>query len=308
MIDKDAEVRYIKLGREGSLEDRYLHKHPAIRLGYHSDLHQACLDQDWELVAKAWLQERKGKQSVASNDVRQIRDFYELPGNTVWITFHNRKLYWCTASEEVIKLEDQDRIREATIPWSCDDVFGNELRIENIDGRISQVQAYKGTICEVSNARYVKRRIMGEKEDDVIDAELARDVLQQKIQKLIEGLWWYDFELLVDLIFSKSGWQRVSVLGKTTKSIDLDLQSSVTNRKAVVQVKSRAGASAVTDFFDQNKDESCFHSLIFVCHTFSGDPEDIGIDDSRLEFWGKKRLAELVVESGLTNWLITKRS
>ena len=39
--------------------------------------------------------------------------------------------------------------------------------------------------------------------------------LKEKVENLIQGLWWNDFELLVDLIFAKSGWQRVSVLGKT---------------------------------------------------------------------------------------------
>jgi len=56
--------------------------------------------------------------------------------------------------------------------------------------------------------------------------------LKTAIRPLLQSLWWKDFELLADLIFTQSGWQRTSVLGKTEKSIDLELLSPVTGSTA----------------------------------------------------------------------------
>ena len=46
-------------------------------------------------------------------------------------------------------------------------------------------------------------------------------ILEFSVEKLIKGLWWGDFELLVDLVFSRLGWQRYSVLGKEQKELIL---------------------------------------------------------------------------------------
>jgi hypothetical protein len=46
-----------------------------------------------------------------------------------------------------------------------------------------------------------------------------------------------DFETLVDLVFSTSGWRRQGVVGKTQKTLDLDLILPSTGERAFVQVK-----------------------------------------------------------------------
>ena len=47
-----------------------------------------------------------------------------------------------------------------------------------------------------------------------------------------------DFETLVDLIFARGGWHRVSALGGNEADIDLAVEQSLTGERAFVQVKS----------------------------------------------------------------------
>ena len=46
---------------------------------------------------------------------------------------------------------------------------------------------------------------------------------------------------MVDLIFARNGWQRVTDVGGSQKDIDLILMQPTTGEKAFVQVESRAG-------------------------------------------------------------------
>ena len=75
------------------------------------------------------------------------------------------------------------------------------------------------------------------------------------MKKLIKGLWWSDFELLTDLVFSKLGWQRYSVLGKTEKGIDLDLYSSSTQKRVFVQIKSDTDIKQLDEYVSNFESE-----------------------------------------------------
>ena len=121
-------------------------------------------------------------------------------------------------------------------------------------------------------------------------------------------MWWNDFELLVDLIFSKSGWQRVSVLGKTEKDIDLDIFSPVTQKRAFVQVKSTTNASQIYSYQKIFSQYDQYSEMSFVFHTFSGNLDKLSINDPKVRIWDISRVAELVIHTGLIDWLITKRT
>ncbi|PTC00788.1 hypothetical protein C9975_05630 [Thalassospira xiamenensis] len=301
-------IRYIKLGYRGEWETSSIEEEQVIRLGYESPYHQESLHGNWDPVFDFWLKARKGKQSSATRDVNQIRDFYELRESDIWITFYKRKLYWCNAYEDVHERDDKSRIRKVVGSWSCKDKSGNPLSIENIDGRITKVQAYRGTICGVSIPDYLLRKINGEVQPEVQKAKVALADLQNKVEELIKGLWWNDFELLVDLIFSQSGWQRISVLGKTEKDIDLDVFSPVTQKRAFVQVKSSTNASQIRSYHEIFSQHHQYDEMYFVFHTFSGSREKIEVNDPRVSIWDISRVADLVINAGLISWLLAKRA
>lgn len=300
-------IRYIKLGENGEWEEDCIFKDQTLRLGYQSSQHQESLRGDWEAVREYWLKERKGDQRSASRDLNQIRDFYELKKTDIWVTFYSRKLYWCHAEEDVHELNDGTRIRKVIGSWSCKDKKGNLLTIENIDGRITKVQGYQGTICAVELPEYLLRKINGDVQPEIQATIDSLANLKQRVEELIKGLWWKDFELLVDLIFSKSGWQRISVLGKDQKSLDLDLYSPVTQKRAFVQVKSSTNISDL-QYYQEEFKKYDHDEMYFVYHTFTGDPEQLPNNDPKVSVWDVSRIADLVIDAGLVRWLLTKRS
>ena len=301
-------IRYIKLGDGGKWERYCIEEQQTLRLGYESPHHQESLSGEWDTVRNFWLSARNGNQGAAIRDLNQIRDFYELSESDIWITFYQRRLYWCHAHKEVHELEDGSRIRNVIGSWSCYDKKGSSLSIENIDGRITKVQGYRGTICGVELPEYLLRKINGEVQPEIQSTKEALAALKVNIENLIKGLWWNDFELLIDLIFSQSGWQRISVLGKTEKDIDLDVFSPVTQKRAFVQVKSTTTANQIQSYREIFNQHHQYDEMYFVFHTFSGNLENLNIDDPRVAVWDISRVADLVINAGLIGWLLAKRT
>ena len=300
-------IRFIKLGLNGEWEQECIQNN-TIRLGYKSPYHKDCLDGDWDSVRTFWLNCRNGNEGAATRDVNQIRDFYELEQTDVWITFYKRKLNWCHAENNVIELEDGTRIRRVIGHWSYTDINGKPLRIDNLDGRVTQVQGYRGTICSIQLQEYLVRKINGLKIPEVENAKESLLKLKTDIEDLIKGLWWHDFELLVDLIFSKAGWQRFSVLGKTEKDIDLDVYSPTTQKRAFVQIKSTTNRSEVESIINSFNEYEEFDEMYIVFHTCISDLSGIDLQNSKISLWGLQQLSGLVVNAGIVEWLINKRS
>jgi len=115
---------------------------------------------------------------------------------------------------------------------------------------------------------------------------------------------WADFETLVDLIFSRTGWQRISRVGGAQKDIDLVVRDVATGERAFVQVKSRAGATVLQDYVQRFESAGLYDRMFFVCHTES-DRLDANLRDD-LHLWSGRRLAELSVSTGLFDWLLEK--
>lgn len=300
-------IRFIKLGEGGEWEQSCIQEN-TIRLGYHSPHHQDSLDGNWNAVRQYWLKVRNGSEGAATRDLNQIRDFYELQESDVWITFYKKKLYWCRASSEVTELDDKSRIRNIIGGWSSTDINGKTLRIENIDGRVTKVQGFRGTICSIDLQDYLVRKINGQSIAEVEGAKSALENLKIAVEELIKGLWWHDFELLIDLVFSKAGWQRFSVLGKTEKDIDLDVYSPATQKRAFVQVKSSTTRAEVEAYIGTFSDYQQFDEMYLVYHTCREDLSDMEKVHPNIHIWDLKRIAELVVNAGLVEWLINKRT
>jgi hypothetical protein len=70
------------------------------------------------------------------------------------------------------------------------------------------------TICAIQRADYLQRRIRGEPDPLFETATAVRAEMRDIADRMIRQLDWQDFEILVDLIFARGGWQRSGVLGK----------------------------------------------------------------------------------------------
>jgi hypothetical protein len=202
-----SEVRFIKLGGKGGWEKDCIEgSTPCIRLGFRSYQHSECLAGNWEAIYNYWLKAEGKTPGKATEYTNQVRAFYELDKTTVWITFYQRKLFWCRVSSEVIEWpDDKTRIRRTIGKWSSQDITGRELHIDNLSGTLTKVQGFRGTICRVDAADYLLKKINGEVSPEIIEAEKSLHQLERSLEILIQKLGGKDFELLTDLVFTQAG-------------------------------------------------------------------------------------------------------
>jgi hypothetical protein len=240
-----TKARFIKLGGKGGWESLCL-EDGTLRLAYYEVPHAMGLNKDAKGIRDVYLV--KGlKPNAATSHANQVLAFYDADPNTLWITFADGCLCWCFAKPEV-EFIGQDRVQNAATGsrlrrvvggWHNTTLNGELLRISELNGAITATQGYRGTICDLKPeaVKDLVRRINGE---DIPALGAARQARQQGLlamQGLIRRLNPFDFELFVDLIFSRE-WQRVSALGKTQKTIDMELVQPTTGQRAFVQVKS----------------------------------------------------------------------
>jgi len=204
--------------------------------------------------------------------VREVVDFYHQSQSFVWITFAEASLWWAFARPEVRRLEgDEDqgvRCRDLFAPWSNRDASGQVLSQTNLSTRLTKVAAYRQTLCGVGDAEiYLLNRINGIIEPVIAQAQVVQSSLQKVTAQLIEQLHWRDFEILFELIFARSGWQRVGELGGLQKDTDLVLEQSATGERAFVQVKSAADQSTLDHYITEFEADASFDRMFFVCHT-----------------------------------------
>lgn len=242
----------------------------------------------------------------ATKIINQTKDFYTLGSDALWITFYKRTLYWCFADSEVVEVGTHgSRLRKAINGWKCKDVDGVELFSDGLSGCLTRVQGFRGTICKVHERAYLLSRINGEVLADVQKASASLEALKIAVAPLIQRLNWKDFELLVDFIFLRAGWQRLSALGKTEKSIDLVLMQPVTGNRAFVQVKSAACLQDLKESIAQYRPMNQFHEMFFVVHTPAAELQEHAQSEG-VRFMGLSEIASLVVDSGLSQWLMKK--
>jgi len=302
------EIRFIKLGAKGGWEEDCIEgPEPTIRLGFRTGHHSQSLAGEWEPLRHYWRSVENRTEGKITEFLNQVRAFYTLDESTIWITFYKRKLYWCRAHAEVNELKDGSRIRRVIGEWSSTDRYGRELHVDNLSGALTKVQGFRGTICKVEAADYLIRRLNGEVLPEVAQANDALRQLEKALVPLIRGLGWKDFELLTDLLFTQAGWQRIGALGKTEKSIDLDLMSPVTEKRAFVQVKSQASLKTYLEYKASFEGMNQYDEMYFVVHSPSADLVKHE-EASRINLVTVDRLAKLVISAGLTTWLLRKVS
>lgn len=215
-IIKPAYVRYIKLGGGGSWEKECLAK-SIIRIGFGTgrpDMFRWCKSRNWRKVTESFIAEGKDK-GTATRFTKELRLFFEDNGTTLWITFMNERLYWGQVEKDpAVPDANGDGVwRTIREGWRGTDVNGNPLSKDRLSGAVTKLAAYRGTSCDVDVADYVVRRINGQKTPEVERALAASKELQSSVLALIRLLTPQDFALLVDLVFTTSGWRRVGAVG-----------------------------------------------------------------------------------------------
>lgn len=302
---KPTEVRRIRLGEKSAWFDR-CREERIMEVRYDEVPHAVALAGDWAEAERLFLAAGKDLR-IARRYVSELRSFYTLDDTCLWVAFGDGHLWWAFAEPEVTERADGARVRRLVGDWRPRDIYGEPLLIAQLSTRLTKTAASQLTICKVEASDYLLRRINGELDP------LARRVSDLRLEmitatkSMIADLDWADFELLVDLILSTSGWRRVSAVGGGgQKDTDLILEQTATGERAFVQVKSSANAAVFRDYLERfTRDESC-DRFFFTCHSPQGRIE--APDDPNVHLWLADALAEKAVQAGLVDWLVQKRA
>lgn len=298
-----SHLYYIKLGRGGDWEAESL-RDGVLRFGYREAPHDLCAHGDWQGVWEA-MKTIRGDAGAATRDVNQIRAYYEADEHSIFITFVGGLLYWCRPSGPVELLDDRSHRRQTAEGWRNTSVNGTLLSADRLSGRLLKVQMFRGTICDVRAGDYLLRKLSDQLSPEVAAAEEAERALMTAIVDLMRLLTWQDFELLVDLVFSTSGWRRVSQVGRTQKTVDLELILPSTAERAFVQVKSQATSAALNDYVARLAEADAYDRMFFVWHT--GDITEES-SPAGVILLGPRKLSRMVLDAGLSSWLREKVS
>lgn len=294
---------FIKLGRRGRYEGDCI-KDGILRLGFNNPYHDECLKGNFDSI-RQWFEGKGKAKGVITAIVNQIRAFYESGEDHLWITFYKRKLWWAFAAPGIEQLGDGSRIRKVRDGWKSTDVNSEVLSVDKISGRLTKVQMFQGTICEVKENKYLWGKINAIVSPEVDRAKKSMSELVDSALPLIKSLTWKDFELLVDLLFVNAGWKRLEVLGKTEKDIDLDLMMPINGRRAFVQIKSSSTQAEFDKYLHTFTENDMYHEMYFVVHTLKKELQFKNCERP-VTVINDKALSKLVVNSGMFEWLIEK--
>lgn len=302
------QVRYIKLGPKGRWAEAALSRNE-LHFGYGKVTHDLAMDADVAKIQAALVAHGRDIQA-ATRDAREVIDFYHLGADCLWITFARDHLWWTFADPEVVWLNEDlrtagERMRKSIGGWSNTDLNGVPLRIDNLSTRLTKVAGYRRTICNVEARDYLLRRLNGVEEPIVAKSTMARNELINALSESIAALHWKDFETLIDIVFARSGWNRVSALGGSQKTVDMELEQATTNELAAVQVKSIASQKTLDEYVNRIDDTERFDRFFFICHSPKG---ELSIPSERrdIHVWAGRDLAATILKMGLHDWVIEK--
>jgi hypothetical protein len=293
---------YIKLGAGGEWEPDSIAT-GKLRFGWRGCSVADMNARNWPIIQQQIRAEFHGRRhGAATTDFNALKRIVESSPDDVWITFHQAKLWWTTLSPNPIEEDGVSRFRWTAMPWSDQDANGRLLVVNDLPGKISTIQGFRGTVCRVKYPEVLQRTLNGAPGPLAVAIDAQRTALVQCVMQAITDLHWKDFEILVDLVFRAAGWSRVSVLGQQARDYDLELREPITRDRYVVQVKSEAGLADLERTI-QGFSRDDFRSVFFVVHSPHADLLNVPDIPPHVDVVLPERLAELAVDAGLAGWI-----
>jgi hypothetical protein len=302
-----AAIRYIKLGENGKWATDALEQ-GIIPFGYRSVDHRACLAGNWDEVRGQLLGMGRTAQGVTQG-LRELKDFYGLPENTLWVTMADGHFWWAFAKGPAVGVEQGNsdepaRYRLTKAGWSKTSLTGDPLTVRSLSSALTRTASYQMTICAIKHEDYLLRRIRDEGDPLHAQATALRAEMREIGLCMIRQLDWRDFETLVDLIFARGGWQRSSVLGRDQADVDLILTQPTIGETAWVQIKSKTSQAELNDYLGRFRRDASCHRFFFVCHSAAG---TLSLpSEPHLHLWTADHLSDAAIEAGLFDWLTNR--
>jgi hypothetical protein len=294
-------VRFIRLGEGSSWAEECL-RSDTLRIGFWTDeLFELCIKSKWQELARAF--EKRGKsKAIVTNFVSQVRAVFQDDGRTLWVTFNAGRMYWTFVDPRIepwVAPHGEGSYRQ-TRPWRSETIHGIPLWMTALPGWLTKTGGFPGASCEMERPEDVIQRVNGDAIPEVATAEHLLTELQASVIPLLHLMDWRDFELLVGLIFSTSGWRRQGRVGEEQETSDIEIELPSTGERAFVQIKSATNQSE----FDEYRNKfggSAYDRMFYAYHQ-----GQIQTTDSRITLLGPARLARMIVEAGLVSWVLDK--
>jgi len=221
-------------------------------------------------------------------------------------------MWWCTVRDGITPNLDGNMSQHGhfwltcELPWNNRSLDGERhLWIAELPGNITATAGFQGTVCEPGASTDILRVIRNQKHPNAKILDEARKEYERQVSKLIADLRHKDFEDLIDQILLKTGWTRLGKLGGVTEGIDLEVQNQISSEIAFVQVKGSA-TQAILDNYIQRFSErrSRYKRMIFAVHSPKG---TLTVSEKLpVHVWTGQKLAEMVVDLGLVNFVMTR--
>jgi len=295
---------YVKLGRGGRWEADSIQQ-SRLRLGWSNQSLADINAGRWSAIAEQLRQEQPNQPQVSTTDLNRLQDIALSTPEDVWITFHGAKLWWARLALGPIEEDDISKYRVTLDGWHDSSQSGRLLVVNDLPGKIAQLQGFRGTVCRVREKQLLRRVLEGTRSELASRIAAERAGLCKELEKAITELHWKDYETLVDLVFRHAGWLRVSVLGQHAKAYDLELREAITNDRYVVQVKSQATRADLNKTI-QDFSEADYRKVFFVVHSPAHDLANATDIPTHVELVAPWHLAALALNAGLTHWLEEK--
>lgn len=299
-----GDVFFIKLGRRGCWEEESI-QDGIIRFGYDETPHKLASEGRWTEVKDSVRGVWSENEGVLTSHITQVRRYYEADERDIFITFHGGALYWCHPTGPIERYEDGRHWRRTVAGWSNQSLGGQILSEDKLSGNLTKVQMFQGTISSVQQKEYLLRRLQDQDLPEVAHAKTIEQKIVSSNVALMKLLTWRDFELLVDLVFTSSGWRRIAEVGRSQKTVDLELTLPTTGERAFVQVKSHTNDKQLRDYILRFQQSKLHARMFYVWHSGSIKMEG---DHAGVTLVDPQRLARMVLDAGLSTWLREKVS
>jgi len=305
-------VRYVKNGRRGQWWQA-ARTNAQIHLGWKNIPHELLLTPDFPKI-KDVVKAEFGSRQGATQDFNALCDLLDSPNKHIWMTFEDGCMWWCTVLDGAIVNPNGESLEKGNFwlvcdrPWSNRTLKGRLLAISDLPGTVTTTGGFKGTVCTPMGWEAILRIIRDEKDPDAANAANARGDYERAVLKMVKRLSPKDFEQLIDHILARTGWARISTLGKTREGIDMEAENLAAREIAFVQVKSSATQKVLDDYIERFKQRRDFYArMIFAVHSPSGKLKP-PTDQPAVQVWTGDRVAQLVVRLGLGEWVESRLS
>lgn len=302
-------VRYVKLGAGGRWW-KAAKERGQIHFGWMAVPDEALLAADYDVIERTIRDEYGGKPG-ATQDFRAVRSVLDQPSRHVWVAYQDGSLWWCTVLDGIAvnpageSLELGHFWLTCDRPWTDRSLQGRRLALSELPGIVGATSGFQGTACTPGGWKEILRILTDAEDPAVMAAAQARGAYETAVSTLIARLMPKDFELLVDLILSRTGWSRLEKLGGSTEGVDVEVENPALDEVAFVQVKSRADQTVLDDYVGRFVDRrERYARMIFAVHSPKKDlvpPADLPV-----QVWDGPRIARLVVRLGLGDWVANR--